>query len=441
MKRLIERGLMFANLFEVSTPVLVARYNAAMEKLTGKRTELTSFHVDLSGHAPEIGDELGDPLYLNPHGHNRQFILLSPGQRRAPLLEAAFTSSHAILRSFIDDNREPLFALTARDAVLGELENSVWKLRSAADLFDVRTVRVAANTVTGILGDAEALRKHIAGFDTHDDAWQDDEYVARMITLARRVGDVRTQKYELTRTSYPLGNFFTTHFGGLWVFRDAALPAIIHLGAAPEGAGAASVIALSDRAAMLAFLGQNNLIEPIEGAAGLDAAALLRERMDFILMDHLAREGMTGLADLREPDLRALRHRHGEALPPEFAGLAAVVHQLEQGNAPSPAAAADPACFYRLRARKGPDRLLVNHLLAALTPLDPRQLFICNKTAFYDAYSTWPEEKRDWVVEMLVRDYLPDKPGRRAALLGYDDEEGGVAAPPPSPWARGRQHR
>jgi hypothetical protein len=71
MKRLIEKGLMFGNLIEVSSPQLVERYRRAMKALTGKETKLSDFHIDISGYSPEIGDELGGGLYLNPHGCNR----------------------------------------------------------------------------------------------------------------------------------------------------------------------------------------------------------------------------------------------------------------------------------------------------------------------------------------------------------------------------------
>ena len=82
MMRLLEKGLIFAELFPVDTPAMVARYNEALKKLTGKQTKLTEFMVDISGFAPEIADELEDPFYLNPHGVNRQFILACRPSRR-----------------------------------------------------------------------------------------------------------------------------------------------------------------------------------------------------------------------------------------------------------------------------------------------------------------------------------------------------------------------
>jgi len=110
MHRLIQRGLMFGNLIEVASPVLVERYNRALKHLTGKTTNLTDFHIDISGYSPEIGDELNDHLYLNHGGCNRQFILLTTDQKSAPLLNIKFSTSRDILRHFIEENEPQLFA-------------------------------------------------------------------------------------------------------------------------------------------------------------------------------------------------------------------------------------------------------------------------------------------------------------------------------------------
>ena len=112
MKRLIQRGLMFGNLIEVASPALVDRYNRALKHLTGKTTQLTDFHIDISGYSPEIGDELNDHLYLNHAGVNRQFILLTTDQKRAPLLNTKFSTSRGILRQFGCEARRSRMATT-----------------------------------------------------------------------------------------------------------------------------------------------------------------------------------------------------------------------------------------------------------------------------------------------------------------------------------------
>ena len=95
MMRLVKHGLMFGNLVEIRSPALIERYNRALEHLINKRTELTEFHVDISGYSPEIGHEFEDDLYLNPKGCNRMFILLSTDQKTAPLLNSRTISSNS----------------------------------------------------------------------------------------------------------------------------------------------------------------------------------------------------------------------------------------------------------------------------------------------------------------------------------------------------------
>ena len=160
MKRLIQKGLMFGNLIEVISPALVERYNRALEHLTGKTTQLTDFHIDISGYSPEIGDELGDQLYLNHAGVNRQFILLTTEQKRSPLLNTKFSTSRGILRQFIEENEAQLFALTAKDAVAGELVNSVYDVSSPARLFDIRSVEVEAARYLHSLSSTCTRRRH-----------------------------------------------------------------------------------------------------------------------------------------------------------------------------------------------------------------------------------------------------------------------------------------
>ncbi|TQV83185.1 DUF6638 family protein [Denitrobaculum tricleocarpae] len=420
MRRLIERGLMYGNLVEVSSPTQVARYNAALEKLTGRRTALESFHIDLSGFSPEIGEELRDENYINPNGCNRQFILLTLAQAACPLMGAKFSTSRAILKQFIEDNRDVLFALTARDAVMGELVNSVYRIESVDDLLAIRTIRVEANTPRGLVSDAEDLLLGISRFLESDNAWWDEDTLDEMVSLAERVGDVSRHPLSPTEVTYRKGNFFTSHLGGLYVFRDVRQPALVYCDPGFDPATAdMTAISIQDAGAVADFLRANRLVETVFDARGLDERGLLRQRLDFILVDHLASSGETGdLEKLTRDDLRSAVHRHLDALPEEFHQIAATLRAIDQGSARPPLKPEEPSYFYHLRSASHADRDLVNHLLAHVTPLDVRQLFICNKDRFYLHYREWGDAKRTYVTEFLVKEYAIDKRGVRDALFG-----------------------
>ena len=69
----------------VSEPHLVERYNQALKGFGLKPTKLKTFRIDMTGFSPEIADEQSDQQYLDPHGVNRRFIILSPQQIELPV--------------------------------------------------------------------------------------------------------------------------------------------------------------------------------------------------------------------------------------------------------------------------------------------------------------------------------------------------------------------
>jgi len=434
MKRLIEKGLMFGNLIEVSSPALVERYKRAMQHLCGKQTGLSDFHIDISGYSPEIGAELGDDLYLNPNGANRQFILLTTAQKHAPLLHSKFSTSRGILRQFIETNEAQLFALTARDAVAGELQNSVFEISTPAKLLDIRRITVEADTIGGHVADAGKLAGLIERFRTEPDGWRDDLLIAEMITLARKTGDVTRVPISLPQMTFEQPNFWTSHFGGLYVFRDVAFPAIVStlpresLGAVPI----APVFDLTHRNQIADWLERNQLAEPIVQARGMDAAAVIRQKMDFILVEAADTLDLE-IGDARRTELRAIAHRLGASLPMEFQGLAALLRWIEAGGAWPRITSEHPAYFYTLRARAHKDRDLVNMLLSELAPMDVRQMFIVHKELFYASYARWSDRKRRYVADFLEREYMVDKQGARAALFGPEPGMDNRGRPEPKP--------
>ena len=394
MKRLIQRGLMFGNLFHVSSPALVERYNRALKHLTGKTTQLTDFHIDISGYAPEVGEELNDHLYLNHAGVNRQFILLSTEQKRSPLLGAKFSTSYTILRQFMDQNEAQLFALTARDAVAGELVNSVYDITDPQRLFDIRSVVIEADTTQGTVQSANTLAKKVDRFLQDEDAWFDDVLIAEMITLAGETGDVRRNPVALKHMEFAQENFWTAHFGGVYIFQSSGRQAAI-TSAPKEPLGDLPITRtyhMSERNRIAQFLEDNGMVEPIVKARGVDASAILRQKMDFILIDAVAGKGVD-LSGTTRRDMRRLAREHSGLVPESYKALGQLVNWAEHGGAWPKIDSAHPAYFYTLRAADTADKDLVNMLLAELCPQDVRQLFICHKELFYATYAGWSEQQ------------------------------------------------
>ena len=419
MMRLVKAGLMFGNLFEVSSPAMVGRYNRALDYLIGRRSKLTEFHIDIAGYSPEIAHEFDDELYLNPLGANQMFILLSTDQKSAPLLDSQFSTSRSILRRYIEDNENQLFALTAREAVAGELLDSVFKISEPADLLDINQIEVTADTSQAHVAEAETLTRQIDRFMTEEDTWWDDVLISEMIELAKRTGDIQRNPVKLDSKVFQQGNYFTAHFGGVYVFRDSDTPTVIARTKIPglDLLDIAQTLTFDDREAISDWLYQEGLTELIVQRPNQDRALVIRHKMDFIVASTAGDQGHD-LSEMSRRNMRQLERRYANDLPPEFTGLMEVWRWASMGGRVPKLGPNHPAFFYALRGSQHRDRDLVNMLLSDLSRLDFLQLFICHKSLFYDAYRDWPETKKDFVVRFLEEEYAIDKAGAREALFG-----------------------
>ena len=164
--------------------------------------------------------------------------------------------------------------------------------------------------------------------------------------------------------------------------------------------------------------------EQVLSSRGVDAAAILQQKMDFLTVAAAA-DASVDLGGLDRSDMRRLARNHADQLPEAYHGLAELLRWATDGGRWPRITSDHPAYFYTLRAADTPNRDLVNMLLAELAPLDPRQMFICHKELFYDTYADWPESKKAYVADFLAREYQVDKAGARAALFGHEPDMSG----------------
>jgi len=256
-----------------------------------------------------------------------------------------------------------------------------------------------------------------------------------MIELAQKTGDVTRVPIALPVMSFAQENFWTAHFGGAYVFQGTKAPVIISVGqpgiAADPGLPL-PVLHVTERDAIARWLEAGELVEPIVKARGVDAVAVLRQKMDFILVE--AADALNlDLGQATRADLRRIARALGPALPVEFQGLAALLRWVEGAGEWPQISSQHPAYFYTLRARPGPDRDLINMLLSELSPLDVRQMYIVHKERFYASYAIWSERKRGYVADFLAREYAVDKDGARLALFGPEPGMDEAHRPDPKP--------
>ncbi len=311
----------------------------------------------------------------------------------------------------------------------GELQGSVYAVDTPAKLFDIRQVTVEADTIGGHVADATKLAALIERFRREPDGWRDEALIAEMIGLARRTGDVTRVPISLPAMTFEQGNFWTSLFGGVYVFRSVKFPAAISrlpmtsLGKVPIP----QVMDFTHRNHIADWLDRNQLVEPIVQARGADAGRSCGRR--WISSCWMPPTGWGSRWATRGGQSCARSaFRIGSALPEEFLGLAAILRWVEGGALAEDFQRA-PGLFLFASGAGGARPRSGEHALSELAPMDVRQMFITHKERFYEDYATWSAAKQTHVADFLAREYQVDREGAREALFGPEPRMDELARP------------
>ena len=158
----------------VDEPHLIARYNKALRAFGLQPTTLQSFEIDMTGFSPEIAEELGDRDYLDPNAVNRRFIILTPAQDELPVVHTAFSNTSQLMHEFFASNSRAINAVTIKDALYGEIEDSVAKVKDIDDLLSINEVRVSGAVGRGHARQGGRTAHAGRPVEAGADAWRDD---------------------------------------------------------------------------------------------------------------------------------------------------------------------------------------------------------------------------------------------------------------------------
>src|SRR5690606_6876530 len=191
MDLLRDNELIYGRLLPIEEPHLIERYNKALKAFGLDPTRLKSFEIDRTGFSPQIAEELGDYQYLDPNEVNRRFIILTPSQQDHPVVHTAFSNTSQLMYEFFERNARAIDALTIKDVIYGEIEDSVSKVEDIEDLLSINQVEFRVLSADRVLGKAAELGKLVDRLKQEPDAWRDDTMLNRMVELAKICGDIR----------------------------------------------------------------------------------------------------------------------------------------------------------------------------------------------------------------------------------------------------------
>lgn len=431
MKRLLEAELIYGRLLDVSEPHLVERYNKALEAFGLPRTNLARFGIDMTGFSPEIADELGDRDYLDPNRVNRRFIILTPEQVDLPVVHTSFSNTAALMHEFFNANARAINAVTIRDALYGEIEDSVSVVGDIDDLLSINEVRFRVLSAEDVLGKAAELRTLVDRLKTVPNAWADDAMLNRMVELSKQTGDIRQNALVPDQLVFRHEAFWANHFGGVYVFLDGRQTTVICDPSVPgfrrSRPWQVSYIALDDYPRIFEFLASTKRLE-LPRASWVEASGLLRHRADMAILNLVNKADPR--ADLAKADriwIQTWMHRNAALIAEDgiYPFLQEAIRIISATGEIRIKDVAPWPRFLLVRAAPAhPDQWLVNRLISQLTPFDFVSRFVFDKQGFYESYEKLSEKFREFVVETLTRTYLQDKPAFRQRLFGIREEKG-----------------
>ena len=286
MKRLLEAELIYGRLLDISEPHLIARYNKALQGFGLRPTALASFQIDMTGFSPEIADELGDRDYLDPNRVNRRFIIMTPDQEELPVVHTSFSNTAALMHEFFGANRRSINAVTIKDALYGEIEDSVSVVNDIDDLLSINEVRFRVLSAEDMLGKAAELRSLVDRLKTVPAAWADDALLNRMVDLAKVTGDIRENALVPDKLVFRHDAFWANHFGGVYVFLDEKTTTVICDPSVPgfrrSRPWQVGYISLSDHQRIYEFLASTNRLQ-LPQASWVQDSGLYQHRADMAL--------------------------------------------------------------------------------------------------------------------------------------------------------------
>jgi hypothetical protein len=428
MDLLRDNALIYGRLLPVEEPHLIARYNKALAAFGLKPTKLKTFDIDRTGFSPQIAEELKNPLYLDPNEVNRRFIILTPAQIDLPVVHTAFSNTSQLIYEFMSRNSRVINALTIKDVIYGEIEDSVAKVESVEDLLSINQVEFKVLSAEDVLGKAAELGKLIDRLKLEPDAWRDDTMLNRMVELAKVCGDVRENALVPDQVIFRHNAFWTSHFGGLYVFIDKDMTTVIGDPSSPgfkrSRPWQVSYLSIEDADRVFRFLAGTGRLD-LPRASWVEQSGYLEHRAEMAVRALIRQaEPERDLVKADKVWFQSWIHNNVELVKKDgtFPFLNTAKREISQFGQIRLEDVAPPQRFLVVRAKPDhPDAWLTNRLISDFVRFDFVSRYVFNKQGFYKDYEALDEAARQDVVETLKTTYLEDKAAFRARLYGLID--------------------
>jgi hypothetical protein len=423
-----DNELIYGRLLTIEEPHLIERYNKALRAFGLPATKRERFDIDRTGFSPQVAEDLGDVHYLDPNQVNRRFIILTPAQAELPVVHTAFSNTSQLIHEFLQANQRVVNALTIKDVIYGEIEDTVATVGDIEDLLSINQVEFKVLSADDVTGKAGELATLVDRLKQEPDAWRDTAMLERMVELAQVTGDIRENQLVPDQVIFRHNAYWTSHFGGLYVFVDPGMTTVISNPSAPgfrrSRPWQVSYLSLEDAGRVYDFLAETGRID-LPRSSWIEKSDYLEHRAEMIVrtLIHQA-EPERDLTGVDRVWLQTWIHANAGLINRDgtFPFLNAAKREIAQTGQIRLDNVEPHQRFLTIRAKPGhPDAWLANRLISDFVRFDFVSRYVFNKQGFYADYEGFDAVWRAHVVDTLKETYLKDKAAYRRRLYGLTD--------------------
>lgn len=408
MQKLKNAGLFGSGLVPLSGS-LAKRYNECLAMLGVSPTRLDQFSIDAMGWSPEIAEEKNNNYYLNIGDANPNAIIISPAQKGKPVFMPSHSFDKDLMVAIFTAYNKQIRDITKDAAVCVHLDQHIDSFYEPFDLLRYKHISVSFEILNKLQQRQKEQKQLIAQFNEGNN-FIDRDVHHKILESAKKYGDLRFRKLELAPLSLDVTSFHTRAFGGVFVLRDFIKDILVF----EDEATFKKAIKDTHHDVMLFHKDHGELMDTLVDHIIAEVnlkTAVKKDNYERIKMHTYA----AYLKDTEHPiaeilDNPFLFKKYLNALSLEtrkdIMGVELYLERLQVSNQTKREDIVNDAYFNALHTPHSSLELehqeLIWKLLNKIAPVDPLHLYWYNKEDFYNAYKTWDESYKDWVIKTIT---------------------------------------
>ncbi|GAA4807941.1 DUF6638 family protein [Litoribaculum gwangyangense] len=407
MQKLKEANLYRSELIPVSGK-LVERYNKCLVKLGFTETKLKTFSIDGVGWSPEIAEEKKDNYYLNNGEANPHGIIISPLQKGKPLYLPSHTFDRDLMKFVFKIHGEKIKDITRDSAICLDFDQGIDAFYEPLDVLKYEKITVHFHLIDNLDRIQKEQLQLVDKFN-RDHNFIDETIHQQLLDSAKKYGDLRNRDLDLHELQYTTDSFYTKAFGGVYVLRDFITPIVVF----EDETWYKEAIKDTNYEVLIFHIHQPELMEKLRDHVIIehDLEKVVKtnryERIKKYEMAQCLKDTQHPTKDiLTDPILfKSYLNKLDIESRKKVMSVERYLEKLETSNEFKISDIVDTKLFEALHephsSLEPKHQDLIWKLLVNIAPKDVLFWYWYDKEAFYEAFKTWDESFKDWVVETI----------------------------------------